>query len=304
MDKTQSSGLKESIPDQNKGKTSLEVEPTIVPHVINPSQIHDLLADLNEELSNFSDGEILAIGQHKVQDDEHKSVAKGLTRVQEVLQANSELKEKVKSLIDTNLNNSNNLSEVTELLGKANLPSVITSLEAIQGAVNQQMLITQPLLGLLKTKSMVSEFYQVFKRLASFTPSGSASYQAGAPTKVNAPVRGESCTRKSIPHSIETTDIILGSSFSTWGENEPTKKEILEEPVLKVVQISEGVEIIEEPKATKTPILITTKTHESSEAQTGPSKPDKAALLDFQLHDGRFVKMTHEEIDHYLEKTE
>ncbi|GJR84463.1 retrovirus-related pol polyprotein from transposon TNT 1-94 [Tanacetum coccineum] len=32
--------------------------------------------------------------------------------------------------------------------------------------------------------------------------------------------------------------------------------------------------------------------------------PDESALLDFQLHDGRFVKMTHEEIDQYLEKTE
>ncbi|GKF16542.1 hypothetical protein Tco_0061460, partial [Tanacetum coccineum] len=69
---------------------------------------------------------------------------------------------------------------------------------------------------------------------------------------------------------------------------------------------------------------------ESSKAETGQSKPDKgkciatgtedppvklkkaskevrrdpneAALIDFQLHDGRVVKMTHEEIYQYLEK--
>ncbi|GJZ34604.1 hypothetical protein Tco_0580421 [Tanacetum coccineum] len=59
-------------------------------------------------------------------------------KVQEVLRAESELKEKVKSLIDTKLNNSKNLSKVTELLRRENLPNAITSLEAIQGAVNQQ----------------------------------------------------------------------------------------------------------------------------------------------------------------------
>ncbi|GKD25631.1 hypothetical protein Tco_1231845, partial [Tanacetum coccineum] len=32
--------------------------------------------------------------------------------------------------------------------------------------------------------------------------------------------------------------------------------------------------------------------------------PDEAALLDFQLHDGRVVKMIHDAIDQYLEKTE
>nr|GEZ87096.1 protein kinase superfamily protein [Tanacetum cinerariifolium] len=147
------------------------------------------------------------------------SVLEGLTKVQEVLQADSELKDKVNSLIDSNLNNSQKLVEVTELLKRANLLSVLTFLEAIQGIVNQQHAHHTALvesfrsltwnlghrltkiketqadihvnLDTLEIKSMVSKIYQVFKGSASFTPSVSATYQAVAPTEVNALAEGE-----------------------------------------------------------------------------------------------------------------
>ncbi|GJV39480.1 hypothetical protein Tco_1417920 [Tanacetum coccineum] len=76
---------------------------------------------------------------------------------------------------------------------------------------------------------------------------------------------------------------------------------------------------VEQPKVTKpitsTPTPITTTLPGSFDAQTGLSFTtlkldkvrqdlDEAALLDFQLHDGRVVKMTHDAIDQYLEKTE
>ncbi|GJT40239.1 hypothetical protein Tco_0940104 [Tanacetum coccineum] len=60
VDKTESTGLEESIHDQNKGKTSSEVESAIIPHVLNLGQIHDLLANSHEEFQNFSYEEILA----------------------------------------------------------------------------------------------------------------------------------------------------------------------------------------------------------------------------------------------------
>ncbi|GJW27695.1 hypothetical protein Tco_0044570 [Tanacetum coccineum] len=150
-----------------------------------------------------------------------------ITIHREVLRAEFKLKEKVKSLIDTKLNNSKNLSEVTKLLRRGNIPNDITSFEAIQGAVNQQhahhTTFDRPIrsltwnlgprltkieetqtniqtdLAIIKTstseiESVVSEIYQVFKSPTSFTPLGSSPYQAVTPTEVNAPVDGgESC---------------------------------------------------------------------------------------------------------------
>nr|GEZ34029.1 hypothetical protein [Tanacetum cinerariifolium] len=42
----------------------------------------------------------------------------------------------MKSLVDTNLSNSNNLSKLTKLLRRTNIPSVFTTLQAIQQTVN------------------------------------------------------------------------------------------------------------------------------------------------------------------------
>ncbi|GKC98288.1 hypothetical protein Tco_1168563 [Tanacetum coccineum] len=157
-------------------------------------------------------------------------------KVQEVLRAESELKEKVKSLIDTKLNNSKNLSKVTELLRRENLPNAITSLEAIQGAVNQQH---------------------------------------AHHTTLDRPIRIE---------------------------------EILKEQMIDDVQIYKGVEDTKEPKVhepiTSTPTLITTTAPESSKAQVDPSFTTPQHDKDFQLHDGKVVKMTHKEIHQYLEKVE
>ncbi|GJV39481.1 hypothetical protein Tco_1417921 [Tanacetum coccineum] len=173
MCKTQSTRLEESVPNLNKGNTSSEVELGIKPHVLNLVQIHDLFADSEEELPSFSSPacssspsdigykdvdniknvterilsrnlqwcyEVLFAHMETENVDRHIEDDASYTNLiaKEYLQADSELKEKVKSLIGTNLNNSRNLAEVTQLLKRANLPNIITFLEDIQGVVNQQ----------------------------------------------------------------------------------------------------------------------------------------------------------------------
>ncbi|GJY34738.1 hypothetical protein Tco_0419207 [Tanacetum coccineum] len=132
-----------------------------------------------------------------------------------------------------------------------------------------------------------------------------------------------------------------GTPSQPKGDNEPRIEEVFKEPILESVKVFEIIEEtklhIEEPHTepiTSTPILVTTTTPESPapESQIGPffttPKPDKgkgiatgteeslvklmkasrkvhqddAALIDFQLHDGRMVKMRHDEIDQYIKK--
>ncbi|GJZ34603.1 hypothetical protein Tco_0580420 [Tanacetum coccineum] len=85
-------------------------------------------------------------------------------------------------------------------------------------------------------------------------------------------------------------------------------EEILKEQMIDDVQIYKGVEDTKEPKVhepiTSTPTLITTTAPESSEAQVDPSFTTPQHDKDFQLHDGKVVKMTHKEIHQYLEKVE
>nr|GEV21816.1 reverse transcriptase domain, reverse transcriptase zinc-binding domain protein [Tanacetum cinerariifolium] len=62
VDKTQSTGLEESVPNLNKGNTSSEVELDIIPHVLNLGQIHDLFYDLEEEFPSFNIEEFFVVG--------------------------------------------------------------------------------------------------------------------------------------------------------------------------------------------------------------------------------------------------
>nr|GFC06210.1 hypothetical protein [Tanacetum cinerariifolium] len=62
LDKTQSTGLEESIPDPNKGKTTFEVEQGNIPRALNFGQIQNLLADSEEELPAFGHEEVFAAG--------------------------------------------------------------------------------------------------------------------------------------------------------------------------------------------------------------------------------------------------
>ncbi|GJR43690.1 hypothetical protein Tco_1311793 [Tanacetum coccineum] len=117
-------------------------------------------------------------------------------------------------------------------------------------------------------------------------------------------------------------------------ENEDTHVEDAASKGIELVSIIKHVDETEEQKVeakqSKVNEPITT-TPESLDAQTDPKPdkgkgiatgtevslvklkkalkkvrqdPDEAALVDFQLHDGRVVKMTREEIDQYLEKAE
>ncbi|GJY62337.1 hypothetical protein Tco_0462994 [Tanacetum coccineum] len=131
-----------------------------------------------------------------------------------------------------------------------------------------------------------------------------------------------------------------GTPSQPKGDNEPRIEEVFKEPMLESVKVFEIIKEtklpIEEPHTepiTSTPILVTTTPESSApESQICPSfttpKPDKgrgiatgteeslvklmqasrkvrqddAALIDFQLHDGRMVKMRHDEIDQYIKK--
>ncbi|GJW42750.1 hypothetical protein Tco_0071549 [Tanacetum coccineum] len=68
--------------------------------------------------------------------DERKTLLKSLDRVSKTLEADSALKATMKAIADTNTINSNNITGLTKLLRNANLPEIMTKLNAFQTSLN------------------------------------------------------------------------------------------------------------------------------------------------------------------------
>ncbi|GJY92187.1 hypothetical protein Tco_0507969 [Tanacetum coccineum] len=127
------------VADQNKGKTYGEVAAYYaefhanVEEFCNESfnarvQIHTAINTIMKFIEN----------EQKDHHGEHTSIIESLSKVQESLKEDFELKARLKTLVDTNFSNSNNMTEPIKLLREENVLGVMTILEAIQNIINNQ----------------------------------------------------------------------------------------------------------------------------------------------------------------------
>ncbi|GJS47682.1 hypothetical protein Tco_0597803 [Tanacetum coccineum] len=171
---------------------------------------------------------------------------------------------------------------------------------------------------------MVSEICQLLKHLTFSAPSCGASSSTTAPTYVGASVLGgEKYLSRLKAHfvmKIPNKQLVLyqGTPSQPEGEHEPKIEEVLEEQMIESVKVSEVVEKTKVPtKEPQTKQIISTPIPDTTALETEDSlvklkkaskkirqDPYEAILIYFQLHDGRVVKMTHDEIDQYLENAE
>ncbi|GKB88017.1 hypothetical protein Tco_0960289 [Tanacetum coccineum] len=68
--------------------------------------------------------------------EEHNSLLKALNRVSETLEADFALKATMQKMADTNTSTSGNITNLTKLLRNANLPEILTQLNAFQTSLN------------------------------------------------------------------------------------------------------------------------------------------------------------------------
>ncbi|GJT82033.1 hypothetical protein Tco_1056375 [Tanacetum coccineum] len=141
VDQTQSTRFKVSGPYHNKGNTSSKVEPNTESLILATfCEIQALLKDFEEELKDERSMDIKVFNNdvpttNKINEasvEERKTLLKALNRVSETLEVDSALKETMQKKAETNTTTSGNITNLTELLRNANLPEIITQLNAFQ----------------------------------------------------------------------------------------------------------------------------------------------------------------------------
>nr|GEU88872.1 hypothetical protein [Tanacetum cinerariifolium] len=179
VDKTQSTRFEMSYPDQNKGKTSSEVKLDIKHLILITFGNFKTLLDLEDELKDESDEEMYEakeemdeeavveefstksennrnnydIAINSVMDnvekiygerfEEHTTFLKALNRVSKTLEADFTLKASMQKMAKTKTTASSNITSLTELLMNANLPEILTQMNAFHTSLNSLSLQTR-----------------------------------------------------------------------------------------------------------------------------------------------------------------
>ncbi|GKA12381.1 hypothetical protein Tco_0691927 [Tanacetum coccineum] len=150
VDQTHSTRFEVSVPDQHQSKTSFEMELDSEPL----DQTNKLMKKTMNRLDKISQARV----------DERAKLLKTLNRVFETLEADSVLKEAMKKMAETNNTTFGNLTSLTELLKNAQLPKILTQLNAFQTSLNTFSSRCTSISNSLKKET---KFYQRLLRLHS-----------------------------------------------------------------------------------------------------------------------------------------
>ncbi|GJZ70750.1 hypothetical protein Tco_0634601 [Tanacetum coccineum] len=215
----------------------------------------------------------------------------------ETLEADSKLKTRLQTIVNTNIRTFDNLTNLNELLRNGNVTGVMTRLDALQNSFNtlnaQQATLSDSCqslawnLGLRMTK--IKETQGIIQTEIIFCPSESASAPTTAPTKVHTAVGGvlvneSSLTPKVIDPALEVT---------------PPKPTVLETQV--------GSSSFTKPK-------INNGKGRAKKTDDSPPKlvkalrilhpdPDAPLLIDYKI-DGQIVKLAGDQLGEILDKKE